>query len=133
MVPPASLAMPTSDVISSHMSRLMTLLLILALALSNGAAVSAAICQHQDEAAHAAARGSADRGAAAEALVEESAAAAAEKQTAGEIGGASLAGFILPRTAGLPPRPSVRSVSPAAESPHLSGRSLRPLLEPPAA
>jgi hypothetical protein len=117
------------------MARLLTLLMMLVLAIANGPAVAAAICEHRDARSHAAAAASADAGVSAEALGEEAAAKAAAGDAAlGDAASTLLAGFLLPvQPSSLPFRAveaSTMGLGPAAV---LTGRSVPPLLEPPLA
>lgn len=117
------------------MSRLLTLLLVLAMTLGHGAAAAASLCRHDNAAAHQAARHSADRAEAAEALAEDSAAVSAEREgVSGDGPSAAPGAFILPAGAGAshPARRLAATGPPPAASP-LSGRAPRPLLEPPLA
>ena len=69
------------------MYRLLTLLIMLAFAFTNGAALATAVCQHRDASAHLAASYSLDAEVSAEALSEETAATAASKK--GAVGDSS--------------------------------------------
>lgn len=105
-----------------------------ALAVTNGVAVAAARCQHQDAIAHSAALESAEAAVAATAQSEDSAAAAAEKQGALADAAAAVAGYILPaQPLELPFRGTARTDEPTAKANFLAGRSPPPLLEPPLA
>lgn len=117
------------------MTRLLTLLLMFALAFTNGPAVASAICDHKDARAHAAALQSADAAIFIAAHGEEAAAkATSEKAALGDAATALMAGYILPPEAGafsVPPRePAGR---PLRDKPILDGVSVPPLLEPPLA
>lgn len=117
------------------MARLLTLLMIITLVVANGSAVAGAVCRHRDAREHAIARQSQDAKVAAAALTEEAAAAVASKKGAlGSSVSLSLPPGILPAAA-LPCAPA--AVEPMCGSPRqaatLSGRSIRPLLEPPVA
>ncbi|MFN7000527.1 MAG: hypothetical protein ACK4ST_10935, partial [Elioraea tepidiphila] len=114
------------------MPRLLSLLLILALAVTNGPAVAAAMCRHDDGRAHAAARHSADAAVAAAARGEEEAAQAAlEKAPLGDAASGLLAGYVLPPDARVPaPRLVRREARETARAAPLHGRSPPPLLEP---
>ena len=117
------------------MMRLVTLLMMITLVVANGSAAAGAICRHRDAREHAVARQSPDAKVAAAALTEEAAAAAAAKK--GALGGnasLSLPAYILPEAAlASAPRAAEPVRMPEAESAPLPSRSIRPLLEPPAA
>lgn len=103
-----------------------------ALTLGNGAAMAAAICQHQDSRAHSAALLSKDMAIAAAALSEERAASSAEKEgMLADGGAASLLGFVLPPEPELALRTAERASPPTTATVRLASRSSRPLLEPP--
>lgn len=117
------------------MARFMTLLMIITLVVANGSAAAGAICRHRDAREHAVARQSENANVAKVALTEEAAAAAVSKKGAlGSSVSVSLPAYILP---GAPLPPAPLAVVPAAglqaQSAPLSGRSIRPLLEPPVA
>ena len=115
-------------------TRLLTLLMMLVLAVANGPAVAAAICEHHDARAHAAAKASGDTGVAADALDEESAARAASFDGAlGEAAGTLLAGYLLPAAPVVPVRVNEAPQRHAAEPVPLESRGVAPLLEPPLA
>jgi hypothetical protein len=116
------------------MRRLLILLLMLTLSVSNGAAVAAALCEHVDARAHAAALQSSDQGIAAEAHHEETAAAAVDKKAAfGDAAAAQLAGFLQPAEPALNlPAASEMPLRPG-EAVRLSHRDTLPLLDPPLA
>jgi hypothetical protein len=117
------------------MARLVTLLMMITLVVANGSAAAGAMCRHRDAQAHAIARQSHDAKVAAVALAEEAAAAAASKKGAlGSNVSLSLPAYILPIAAIAPAPRSVEPMRrPQLESPPLPSRSIRPLLEPPAA
>lgn len=117
------------------MSRLLTAMMIFVLVLAHGSSVAAAICRHQDGAAHAAALQSEDAGISAAAYGEETAGKSASgKGIPVDAGAAHSPSDMLPAP-GL--RAPFRSSEPAdrspAEAPVLEGASVRPLLEPPSA
>ena len=114
---------------------LLSLLIVLALTVSNGAALAAATCRHVDADAHAAARQSADAATAAAAATEESAAISIDNKGAlADAAAVSLSSFILPSNeVEFPPRLRNPVKNAVADAPPLSSRSLRPLLEPPLA
>jgi len=117
------------------MARLVTLLMIITLVVANGSAAAGAVCRHQDARAHAVARQSQDAKIAGVALTEDAAAALASKKGAlGSTATVSLPAYILP-CAALTPSPRAAEPIPGrpVESTPLSSRSIRPLLEPPAA
>ncbi|HTU13059.1 MAG TPA: hypothetical protein VMG08_19375 [Allosphingosinicella sp.] len=117
------------------MRRLLALLLICALSVSNAAGLAAATCRHDNADAHALALQSADAAIAAEAAKEDIAALATEKDGAlADTAGASLSSFIVPAgdlaySIQTRDSPGLFLATPAS----LSGRSLRPLLDPPLA
>lgn len=114
------------------MPRFLVLLLMLALTLGNGAAVAAAICQHHDARAHAAALQSPDKAVAAAAMSEDGAANSAEREgMLADGGGASLLGFLVPAQPALSLRAVERSSPPRVPTPGLAGLSSPPLLKPP--
>jgi hypothetical protein len=117
------------------MTRLVTLLMIIALVVANGSAVAGAVCRHRDAREHAIARQSQDAKVAAVALSEEAAAAVASKKGAlGSNASLSLPAYVLPAAALSPVPHAVEPMrGPQAEPAPLSSRSIRPLLEPPAA
>jgi len=117
------------------MHRLLLLLLLFALAVSNSAAIAGVMCGHVDAEAHSAARESADAGTAQAALSEETKSKAVGKTGAlSDSAAAALAGYALPPEG---PALAVRIPAPAARLSWaalvLAGRSLRPILEPPLA
>ena len=117
------------------MARLLTLVMMITLLVANGSAAAGAVCRHQDARAHAIARVSHDAKISAAALTEEAAADVGSKK--GAIGGTaalSLPAYILPRATSAPvPRAGEPMQRAEGESPPLASRSIRPLLEPPAA
>lgn len=117
------------------MSRPLILVLIFALAFMNGAAVAAAICQHQDGRDHALARASSDQRVAAQAVSEEAAAATTSKKAAVSDAAATwLAGHGMPSdppTFPLMRAETIRSVGDGAAK--LASRTVPPLREPPLA
>ena len=117
------------------MVRLLNVLLMLVIVIANGPAVAAAICQHQDARAHAAAVLSADAEVSAEALNEEAAARSISVDGAlGDAAGTLLAGYMLPPEPALSLPGSVGSTIGSMPDDRGSvGRSVPPLLEPPLA
>jgi hypothetical protein len=117
------------------MVRLLSLLMMLMLVLTNAASVTAAVCQHADASAHIAARSSHDAEVAAQAHHEETGAKkAAQKSTLADAAASQLAGFTLPPEPALKaPAPSQRARKSFVDEPELANRALRPLLEPPLA
>ena len=116
------------------MTRLLTLLMIFALAITNGAAVTAAMCQHENAFAHAAALQSADESVSRDAVSEEAAAAAASKKGFSSDGAASVASYIVPNASLHFPPPVLDSTSRRmTDAAGLGSRSVPPLLEPPLA
>jgi hypothetical protein len=117
------------------MARLVSLLVMLALLLTSGAAVATQTCQHVDAHAHAAARQSADAFVAAAAIAEESAAAVAgEKAVVADAAAVQLAAFLMPLEPLLPgPRKSGPLPMRAADAAKLASIAVGPLLDPPLA
>jgi hypothetical protein len=115
------------------MARLLTLLMMITLGVANGSAAAGAMCLHRDARAHAVARQSRDAKIAAVALTEEAAAAAVSKKGAlGSSASLSLPAYVLPGAALAPaPHAAEPMQGPQMDSPPLSSRSIRPLLEPP--
>jgi hypothetical protein len=115
-------------------ARLLSLLMMLALVMTSGAAVPMAMCQHVDAGAHALALQSSESEVASVALAEESAAAAASKSALADAAAVQLAGFLLPADIELPAPPSLSALSrPAVHPAKLASRAISPLLEPPLA
>ena len=115
------------------MSRLLALLLLFSLAVTNSAAIASVVCSHADAQAHAAARGSEDVAIAQAALSEEtSAKSISKKGSLADAAAVSLAAYALPpETFQLSAhRPQMLRGVPA-ESAILHGRTLAPLAEPP--
>lgn len=116
------------------MARLISLLIMLALALTNSSAVAAAMCQHVDAKAHAFALQSPNRDVAGAAINEEAAAAANKKGTLADAAAVQLAGFLLPSSPSIGAPRSIEPMSRAATHPaRLASRTVSPLLEPPLA
>ena len=122
-----------ANVISSPVRVLLALLIIFGLTISNGAGRAAALCQHADARAHAAALNSSDASMAAAASSEDSAAAAVGKDGALATAAAvSVASFILPADPIRFPTQLAGATEPfVRDAARLSGRSSPPLLEPP--
>jgi hypothetical protein len=116
-------------------ARLLSLLMMLTLVLTNSAATAAALCQHEDAEAHASARQSDDAHIAAEAIIEEAAAAAESKEGAvADAGGFQLGGYLLPSDLLLPTPASLASAHQrSADADKRPSRAVSPLLEPPLA
>ncbi|CAA9532742.1 MAG: hypothetical protein AVDCRST_MAG23-1180 [uncultured Sphingosinicella sp.] len=116
-------------------AKLISLLIMLALAVTNSSAVAAAACQHVDAQAHAVALQSSDPDVAATAADEEAAAAEANnKSTLAKAGAVQLAGFLLPSAPAISAPRSVEALSRAPIRPEpLPSRTVSPLLEPPLA
>ena len=117
------------------MARLLSLLIAFALVFTSGPAVAAAMCQHADAHAHAAARASLNMEVAAEALSEEAAAAKTlQNSTLADAAAVQLAGYVLAAEPVIPaPEASEPMGHYAPEDPALANRASRPLLEPPLA
>ena len=109
--------------------------MMLALVLTNSAATAAAVCQHNSAEAHASARQSSETGIAAEAIIEETAAAAASKDGAlADAAGLQLGGYVLPSDPVLPTPASLASAHQRSpDSAKAPSRAVSPLLEPPLA
>jgi hypothetical protein len=117
------------------MARLLKLLIIVTLVVANGSAAAGAICHHRDARDHENARLSQNAKVAAVALTEEAAASAASKNGAlGSSASLTLPVYIL-ADAAIPPAPEAVEPMLGAQRapPPLPGRSIPPLLEPPAA
>lgn len=118
-----------------RVKRVLTLLMMATLTLVNGTALAAAMCVHQDAAAHASALHAGDTGEAAVAHMEEAAGSAASKQgTLADAGSLMLPAFVMPSASDALQAP-IREAPPSAyadEDARLS-RNIAPLLEPPAA
>ncbi len=116
-------------------ARLLSLLMMLALALTNSSTVAAVLCQHADARAHAYALQSTDADTVAAALDEEAAVAAAgKKATLADAGTVHLAGFPMPVGPALtPPQRLDRADTPPDDPQRLATRSISPLLQPPLA
>lgn len=117
------------------MPRLLSLLLMFALVLTNGAAVASAMCQHVDAQAHARAKQSSYEAVAAVALSEEAAAVSTRmKVSLADAASVQLAGFIVPAEPFLPQPYSLEPARELAAEPlALPTLAVRPLLEPPLA
>ena len=116
-------------------SRLLTLLMIVALVAAQGPAFAAAICRHHDAVQHALARQSHDRRIAAAALDEERAAIAIEKkgQASPSGQGGWISDMLTPASVPLPPPAAANPFASPRASPLPKGRSTAPPLEPPTA
>ncbi len=115
--------------------RLLTLLLMAAMAFVSSTSVAAALCGHQDAQQHQAALDSEDVRIAASAELEEAAGALGDKKgTLADAGTFALPLFILPAPSLSPPHAAEKAV-PRSEwdTATVRSRALRPLLEPPAA
>ena len=117
------------------MARLLTLLMIITLVVANGSAAAGAVCRHLDARAHAIARQSEDANVAAAAMTEEAAADLASKKGAlGATVSLAMPACILPDATLAAAPLKVEPMRPMqVESSPLTSRSIRPLLEPPAA
>ena len=116
-------------------TRLLTLLIMFALAVTNCAGVAGAMCQHEDARAHAEALRSSDRIVSQSAQTEDAASeAASKKRSATDSSGTSLAGYALPpEVFSIAPRLPEPQARHAADSAALRNRALQPMLEPPLA
>lgn len=119
------------------MSRLIATLMIVTLLIGHGMSYAAAICHHQNAQEHALALVSVDGAVAAQAIGEETVAAAAEGVTKGasfRTSTAAWAADMLPLpTLPVPVRIVEQVRTPIADADVPPGRSVSPLLEPPAA
>lgn len=117
------------------MSRLLSLLAMFALVLTNGTAIATAMCGHTDAQAHAAALQSTDARVASAAMTEDAASSTASKQATPADGAAvQLAGFLLPSNPVLPtPGSSGALDRRPADAAKLASRAISPLLQPPLA
>jgi hypothetical protein len=117
------------------MARLLTFFMILALVMTQGSSMAAAVCRHQSLQEHIAARESHDRKAAAVSLAEEEAAAVASKKASQSDDPSSHwpAELLPAETKGAQPR----AVEPLRLRPAghaaLPSESISPLLRPPSA
>jgi hypothetical protein len=117
------------------MRRLLTLFMVFTLVIANGSSIAGAICRHESLADHVAARKSDDARISGVAFSEEAADSVASKK--GALVNAGAVAWVVD----LPPGPQLtvpvgltRPVDPdMAPVRPLVGRSLAPLLEPPAA
>jgi len=115
-------------------SRLLTLLMLIALMIAPCSLVSAAVCRHQSVADHALARVSPNAQVAGAARSEETAASLAKKGTLADAPSASLLADMLPPQGLKAPLRAAEPVRrPLLDDNRLPGTSVRPLLEPPAA
>jgi hypothetical protein len=115
------------------MTRLMTLLIVLAFVVSQGSSFAAAICVHQSPHAHAVALQSHDRKIAAQALTEDAAGQAASKKGSLSNGGAAspASDMLVPAALVAPFRIADAMRRRLTDAPGLAGTSVRPLLPPP--
>jgi Na+-transporting NADH:ubiquinone oxidoreductase subunit NqrC len=115
--------------------RLLTLMMMIAIAFVSSTSVAAALCGHRDAQQHQAALHDGDAQVAAAAQLEEAAGAVAAKQgTLVDAGAFALPAFILPSTFPGIERMSARQ-APALgqDAAKVASLAPRPLLEPPAA
>jgi hypothetical protein len=117
------------------MRRLLTLFMLFILVIANSAAVAGAICRHASVADHEAARKSEDARIMGVALSEETADSVASKKGAlADAGAVAWAADLSPGPQLTGPAVTTRAVdAEMALARPLIGRSLAPLLEPPAA
>jgi hypothetical protein len=117
------------------MRRLLTLFMVFALVIANSAAFAAAVCRHAGVADHEAARKSEDARIAGVALSEEAADSVASKKGAvADAGAVAWVADLSPGAQLTVPDVATRTVdAEMALARPLIGRSLAPLLEPPAA
>ena len=126
---------PAGDVISWPVRPLFTLLMLVALVLTQGTSLAASICRHASAEAHHAALHSADSRKAAAAFAEDTADAAASKKgsPSNSSSAPALAALLPPSPAAAALFPRERMVPRATDRPRLVGISLRPPLPPPLA
>lgn len=117
------------------MRRVLSVLLMAILVVANGTAVAGAICRHESMATHSAARQSDDLRVADSALSEEAAGSVASQKGALAYAGAiAWVADLVPGPRFTVPFDPARALDPEpAPVRRLAGRSLAPLLKPPAA
>jgi hypothetical protein len=117
------------------MARLLSFLMIFVLVTSQGTAMAAAVCRHQDAQAHAVARASADAAVAGVSLREDAAEATASKKGSPTTDAAAAwPAPLLPADAELPPlRTAERLLPRPGRQAPLASLAAPPLLEPPSA
>lgn len=117
------------------MRRLLSLLMVFILVVANGSSVAGAICRHESQANHSEARRSHDARISGVAFNEEAADSVASKKGAlADAGAVAWIADLLPGPRLTVPFDASRSLDPdTALVRPLVGRSLAPLLEPPAA
>jgi hypothetical protein len=115
--------------------RLLSLLLMIALAFVSSTSVAAAICGHRDAQQHEAALHDGDQQVAAVAELEEAAGAVAAKQgTLADAGAFALPAFILPSAPlGLERLSKMQAPMLGRDAAKVASLAPRPLLEPPSA
>jgi hypothetical protein len=124
-----------SEDIRSAVIRLLTILMIVTLVIGHGLSYAAAICHHQDAKEHALARHSDDSRTAMVAMAEDAAHSEASKAGTPFNGGmAAWAADMLPTGSLTEPLRIIEPIRrPIADAAILAGKSVLPLLEPPAA
>lgn len=115
--------------------RLLTLMLMTAMAFVSGSSVAAALCQHQDAQQHQAALYGENEAEAAAAQLEEAAGAFKAKQaTSIDAGSFALPAFVLPSSSiALDRSTEEQALTLAGDAPRVPSLAIAPLLEPPAA
>ncbi|MEA3004160.1 MAG: hypothetical protein QOH81_2948 [Sphingomonadales bacterium] len=115
------------------MTRLLTLLMVLAFVVSQGTSFAASICRHQSAQGHSIALQSHDRKIASQAFTEEAAGSVASKKgSPADAGSPSPASDMLaPATFVAPARIADAVRRRLTDAPRLPGTSVRPLLPPP--
>jgi predicted lipid-binding transport protein (Tim44 family) len=115
--------------------RLVMMLMMIALAVTNATAMAAAVCRHQSAEAHVAALNSSDESIAAPARLEQAADDHMAKRGALADGGASsLPAFILPAEPVAPALPHPKATPLWPRNPAMRpGVAVQPLLQPPSA
>jgi hypothetical protein len=118
-----------------RVQRLLTLMLMIALAFVSSTSMAAALCGHQDAQQHAAALVSNDQQVVVTAQLEEAAGELADKQgTLADASSFALPAFILPASTFAPrPQTDKQPLSLGLDARKVTGLSPPPLLEPPAA
>ena len=131
---PAALPSKDGECYLMTVTRLITLLILFALVVTNGPAVAMAKCQHEDARAHAAALQSTEARERTVAVGEEAAKAASEKASLGDAATTLLGGYILPGDALQFPSRVIEATTRHVDKTSPPGtRNVPPLLEPPLA
>jgi hypothetical protein len=116
------------------MARLLTFLMILALVMTQGTAMAAALCRHQNAQEHVLARQSKDAETAAVSIREDAASAAAAKKASQSADAGSWPAELLPAELQAVPAPALERLRlRPAEQAALPSATVLPLLKPPSA